>query len=215
MCGLAAASVVGVMDDPGEVRVSLFASAADPREDRERLARAAAAAGGVDAGAVAIVQRCPRCGGPHGKPIVTVHGAAHPELHVSLGRAGGTTAIAVTLAGPVGIDIETLARVGRAGFDDVAFDEHERGRIRAASEPDRMRAAGWTAKEAVLKATGDGLNIDPRALRIDSKALRLEAWADAPVPLGDILLRALRLGPGLVGTLAVLSPAPVHVVRGD
>ena len=120
-------------------------------------------------GRPATVQHfCANCGGTdHGQP--RVDGA-----FVSLARAGDRVAIAASLDGPVGIDIETLERVGAAGFDDVAFGERERGAIREAARPAEMRARLWTAKEAVLKARGTGLRTDPRLVDLRDEGVELE-----------------------------------------
>jgi len=108
-------------------------------------------------GRPAVVEhRCPTCGSAdHGRPLV--EGA-----FVSLSRAGELVAVAVSLDGPVGIDIETVAGVAASGFDDVAFSADEAGDIRASDSPDLLRTRLWTAKEAILKARGTGLRADPR-----------------------------------------------------
>ena len=78
-----------------------------------------------------IEQTCADCGGPHGRPTVA-------GLWLSLSRcAVGVVAAAASV--PVGIDVEP------AGSDAVAG----------------MSLAEWTRTEAVLKADGRGLRVDP------------------------------------------------------
>lgn len=104
----------------------------------------------VSAGAV-----CRRCGGDHGQPVVKVDGAAAP--HVSVTRGSGVLATAVSWDGPVGVDAE---RRGAATPDlgRVLLHPDE-----VASGPSDLTRT-WVRKEAVLKAAGLGLTVDPREL---------------------------------------------------
>jgi 4'-phosphopantetheinyl transferase len=126
-------------------------------------------------GRPAVVEHlCPNCGATdHGRPLV--EGA-----FVSLSRAGGLVALAVSLDGAVGIDIETVAGVAASGFDDVAFSAPERDEIARAGDPDLHRARLWTAKEAVLKARGTGLRTDPRLVDVRDAGVELETSAPEP-----------------------------------
>jgi 4'-phosphopantetheinyl transferase len=199
-------------------------------DDRLFLAATVAWALGVDPRTVVIERRCDRCGGSHGKPVVTapsrVGAGAGPlppglsragsrPLQASLSRAGSSVAVAVTFAGPVGVDIESVAEVARAGFDDVAFGDEEIAALRGvpAANAAWARAALWTGKEAALKSTGAGLRVDPRDLSLslpsrgDPAATRVTAWPGAGVPLETLHLARFEAGPGLVGTVAVLTAA--------
>jgi 4'-phosphopantetheinyl transferase len=176
----------------------------------------------VELAAVVIEQRCERCGGPHGRPRVV----RPPGAFVSLSRAASTVAVAVSLAGPIGVDIESVSAVGRAGFDDVAFNGPEREALQAlpVTERDRVRAGLWTAKEAVLKLFGAGLTVDPRELSVERRsqpsasALVMEprwqllSWPGASLDLADLHLADFDAGPGLVGTMAALGPEAPRIV---
>jgi 4'-phosphopantetheinyl transferase len=152
-----------------------------PRGDDDRALLAAVAARLVDG---PVRYQCPYCGGTdHGQP--RVRGA-----FVSLARAGDLVAVAATRTGPVGIDIETVDAVAASGFDDVAFTETERRRIALCDEPDLLRATLWTAKEALLKASGTGLRTDPREVDVAEASARIETTQPSP---------------GYVLTVAVLS----------
>ena len=141
-----------------------------PRGDDDQ-ALLAALAGRLLGNPVTVTHHCPNCGGTdHGRPLVD-------GAFVSLSRAGGLVAIAVSLDGPVGVDIESVARVSASGFDDVAFSGTERTRIAAADDPDLQRARLWTSKEAILKARGTGLRVDPRTVDPRDPGVELESSA--------------------------------------
>lgn len=182
--------------------------------DHRFLADAVARVAGVDRRSVRIEQRCEVCGGPHGRPVVVQPaGLTTGRLHISLARAGHCVAVAVTFAGPVGIDIESIEAVSRAAFDDVAFGAAEQAALRGVVEADAAwtRAAMWTGKESVLKAQGVGLRVDPRELSVSvpsrdrSGPLFLNAWPGAGFPLGGMRLECFEPRPGLVGTVALLA----------
>ena len=211
--------------DGDDVVVVIAPRGATNAADRRFLAVAAAGVLGVDLLFVRLERRCPHCGGrDHGQPQVAVlpgtasgsRAASHPAsspLHVSLSRAGSCVAFALTFLGPVGIDIESVADVSRARFDAVAFGLAELAVLGKLSGLDaaEARARLWTAKEAALKCTGDGLRVDLRDLTIflpgrhSPNASRLAGWHGARVPVDSIRLRGVEPGPGLVGTVAVLT----------
>ncbi|WP_158250951.1 4'-phosphopantetheinyl transferase superfamily protein [Cryobacterium sp. Y82] len=185
--------------------VSLFLAprATLPQTDRARLTAAVALVCSAR-GPVTIEQRCEHCGGAHGRPRVLAPSA----VHVSLSRAGHTVAVAVSLVGQIGVDIESVTAVGRAGFDDVAFNATERTALAAVpiGERDRARARIWTTKEALLKLSGQGLTVDPRELTVGwAGASVLWRWPTSTLDLSRVHVVGFDAGPGLIGTLAVFS----------
>ncbi|WP_255546071.1 4'-phosphopantetheinyl transferase superfamily protein [Glaciihabitans sp. dw_435] len=150
--------------DRPDVTVVIHDATGTREGDRSLLAATIAGVTGVDPATVQIEQVCADCGGDHGQPVVLGPTPDGARIHVSLSRAVDILVIAVTLAGPVGIDIESSDAIERAGFDDVALDDSERAIIASLGSSDRTQAriSYWTAKEAVLKAAGLGLRIDPR-----------------------------------------------------
>ncbi|WP_166784044.1 4'-phosphopantetheinyl transferase family protein [Cryobacterium suzukii] len=185
--------------------VSLFLTPRAPLPQTDRALLAAAVARICPGqGPVTIEQRCERCGGAHGRPRVL----APSGVFVSLSRAGHTVAVSVSLVGPIGVDIESVTAVGRAGFDDVAFNADERAALQRmpAAERDRARAGIWTTKEALLKLSGQGLTVDPRELTVEwagaSVSLR---WPTSTLDLNRVHVEGFDAGPGLIGTLTVLS----------
>jgi 4'-phosphopantetheinyl transferase len=91
-----------------------------------------------------------------GKPGLGLPDA--PFFNVS--HAGGVALVAVTRAGPVGVDIEFVRPAPR--LDDIAtrfFAPGEAAALRALPAARRLDAfyACWTRKEAFVKAQGSGL----------------------------------------------------------
>lgn len=128
-----------------------------------------------------VHRRCPDCGEEHGKPVLD-----HPTLHVSTSQAQGLAAVAVTDAGPVGVDVERVGAASFPGFDGVARGPREDG------DPTRL----WTRKEAVLKATGEGLLTDPASVVVS------DDWE----PSRGAQLYDVPVGTGWCGAVAVLAP---------
>jgi len=160
---------------------------------------------------VGVEQLCTRCGGAHGRPRVVMP-ADCTSWGVSLSRAGTSVAVAISPHGEVGIDIESIEALSRRGVDDVAFTPSEITAFDrlAPFVAARARTRRWTVKEAVLKLTGEGLNVDPRDLVVGANGT-LESWPGAPFPLSCLRLIEFGAGPGLVGTVAAVSAEPVRL----
>ena len=72
-----------------------------------------------------IGRRCGRCGrAGHGVPVIGGD-AGHLSPSLSLSRAPGLVVVAVTTAGPVGVDVEQAGSARFPGFDDVAVHPGE------------------------------------------------------------------------------------------
>jgi len=174
----------------------------------------------VDPAAVAVTATCRRCQGAHGRPVVDPP-PGRPALHVSVAHAGERVVVAVTDVGPVGVDVEEESGAGFSGFVDVALAPSEQ-RWLARSPLDRQlagRTRTWVRKEAVLKATGDGLSTDPRDLTVSppTHQPRLIAWPDGSVEPSMVHLTDLELGRGYSACAALLGPraAPIQLSNGD
>lgn len=157
----------------------------------------------------------------HGPQLV----GGGPSL--SLSHSADRVVVAISEVGEVGVDIEPSARGARMKASVV---DH----ITTAAERDALAALGdgrhhatiqlWTAKEAVLKATRDGLRLSPNGLEISGlpRDLRLDAHAHRTELVGRCQLAALARDPDYVGTLALLAPrnatgsgSPVDERDGD
>lgn len=163
------------------------ASIADPGDQRDYLAAhvlvrlVAGQLSGMEPAELRIVQRCARCGRPHGRPAVE----GQPGLAVSFGHTSGAV-IAAAATGTVGADIESL---GRPAFDlglaDGALTGPERRAVRAAADPHRAFLRHWVRKEAAVKA---GLAALGRLAELDLGHLAFSGAADAAptvAPLGE------------------------------
>lgn len=115
---------------------------------------------GLHADTVRLESDCPDCGLPHGKPRGV--GAA-ARAHVSISHAGGHTFAVAALDHAVGIDAEPAD----ASADRLAAIDAVAG---ASTDPLRH----WTRVEAVLKADGRGLRVDPRSVEVDGDTATLE-----------------------------------------
>ncbi|MGI5164570.1 4'-phosphopantetheinyl transferase family protein [Spirillospora sp. CA-253888] len=183
-------------------------------EDRDRFTLGAAITRlalapllGLPPEQVPLTRACADCGDPHGPPRVS------GGPHLSVSHSGDRVAVAVSPHGPLGVDVEAAA--GRASADIA-------GHLLAPGEtaPDEAALlAYWTRKEALLKATGDGLRVPMTDLRVPppSAAPRLLSWKDRPDLPPRFTMRALDAGPGHTACLALLDhpDAPVHERPAD
>ena len=127
---------------------------------------------------VRLGHHCQRCGSPdHGRPVVLTDLDERPPV-VSLSRAAGVVVVALSRDRPVGIDIELAGAAGRPGPTEVLL--HDRERAATAEE----RTTVWVRKESLLKATGDGLHVDPTLIRLTApdRRPRILEWPGGEAP---------------------------------
>jgi phosphopantetheinyl transferase (holo-ACP synthase) len=111
-----------------------------------------------------------------GRPVASVPpdvSAAHPAvsaLSVSISHTEWIGVAVVSDIGPIGIDVEPVTpQAPRSnGFLDIALTPGEQGLRPDGFETDRWVALTWTAKEAVAKAIGTGLQGRPRAFEVEA-----------------------------------------------
>ena len=168
----------------------------DTRPAHDLLRDAAARFHQVPISHVVLTHECPRCGSDeHGRPMLLATAAIRRPAYVSLARAGDVSVVAVTDAGHVGVDVEAEGAAEFAGFEDVVLHPGERG----AASADRTRV--WVRKEALLKAYGLGLAVDPGDVMLDHD--RIASWDSHHRPPGAVWLREVAV-PGHVAAVAVL-----------
>ncbi|MCX7138175.1 MAG: 4'-phosphopantetheinyl transferase superfamily protein [Proteobacteria bacterium] len=97
--------------------------------------------------------------GPHGKPYIA---AAPGPLHFNVSHSAERAIYAISRDCELGVDIEYTARtITHEGIAERFFSARENTELQCLAPVDRKRAffACWTRKEAVVKATGDGLRV--------------------------------------------------------
>ncbi|WP_370894053.1 4'-phosphopantetheinyl transferase superfamily protein [Janibacter sp. GXQ6167] len=212
-----------VIDDPSLLAV-LDASEVE-RADRKRepspyisahalMRRAIGATLEVDPRGLRFERRCATCGSDrHGKP----HIVDRPDWSFSLSYTGRAAVVALSPDGEVGVDVEEIAEADFGGFDQVTL---------AASELDAFadltgeallvaRAQVWARKEAILKATGHGLVVDPTEVVVTGplEPAALVDWQADPEPPQAVALSDLeRVPEGHRAAVAVLAEGPIEVI---
>lgn len=187
----------GAIRDPGTRRVFTASRAA--------VRRILAGYLGRPASGVELLQHCPYCSGPHGRPRLE---GAPPPLLLSIAHSGSLAALAVTRTGAVGVDVEGGANGRRSGLRiaERRFAPEEVAALLAAPEHERTAVflRIWTRKEAYLKATGEGLArpMSSFAVSAAEPAVLLRADGDDPVRWTVV---DLPLAGGMAG--AVVLPA--------
>jgi len=109
--------------------------------------------------------------GPHGKPSLDAGGQTIvPGLDFSLSHSREFVAVALSHEGPVGVDVEegvcTPQRAARLA--PRVLDPQALAQFLSLSQEDSVGffLAQWTAREALLKVTGEGFTRDPRSLAV-------------------------------------------------
>jgi 4'-phosphopantetheinyl transferase len=194
-------------------------------EDRERFLVGCALAKTVLAGdagrlpaGVRFDRTCGECGRPHGKPVIK-----GGDLEHSVSHSGDLVAVAVART-PVGVDVEQLD--GRArplgGNGDpealarLVLADDERAALAAVRPSARAREflVAWTRKEAVTKATGDGLRVSfsDVVVAVGGGAPRVVSWPYPQAP-ESVSLMDLETDAGYVAALAVIGRCDTVRVR--
>ena len=132
---------------------------------RMLLRKSAAELAGLPLASITVTAACPDCGLEHGQPHVD-------GLFVSLSHAGALTVAAAWADATIGIDIEprNVPPERVAAIRDVAGGDDLRH---------------WTRVEAVLKADGRGLRVDPRSVAIQGTEATLDGKRYRLTDIGD------------------------------
>lgn len=142
--------------------------------------------------------------GPRGKPFLQEH-----ALNFNLSHSQGLAVLAVSNAGPVGIDIEFIDRqVDMAGLAQTCLTTVEAAVLDALPEAARGARffAFWTAKEARMKLTGEGMSLAPRQIALDLRDGLPVGYLQPKAPAAQAIF--LDLGPpGVICCLALAQGA--------
>lgn len=167
------------------------------------LRLAVAAETGIAPTRVKVDRTCLRCAEPHGKPRVV--GA---DVHVSIAHSGDRVALAFTRAAPVGIDVEVITARDLTGVGRVVI---------TAAEPiasPRDFYTYWCRKEAIVKATGDGLQVPLIEVVVSAAdtAARLISYQGATLVVS---VCDLPIAGDYAAALAVLADGKIEVEMHD
>ncbi|MFK7888458.1 MAG: 4'-phosphopantetheinyl transferase superfamily protein [Gammaproteobacteria bacterium] len=139
----------------------------------------------------------------------------HPEVHFNLSHGDDVGLVAISTHGPVGVDVERLRSLpDMAAVADSVFCAAERAAWRSVPEALSVRAFfnGWTRKEALIKATGEGFRANLQALCVsllpDEQPRVLAAPPSVEAPWQ---LQQLEPQPGYVGAVAMRCAVPFEV----
>lgn len=139
-----------------------------------------------------------------GRPIVDFSGMQiDPRLHFNLSHTENIALVAVAGQWPIGVDIERIRPMdSRPGIERQVYTEAERNRLQDVTDSHWFDY--WTAKEAVLKATGYGFYLNPR--QIELAATLHSAVANEKSGPSNWLLHRCSPAPQWSATLATSQP---------
>ena len=126
-------------------------------------------------------------------------------LETSVSHSGDVVLVAITAAGRVGVDVEFVETRSHADMLPSVCTKAEQAFVKT---PEDFYAY-WTRKEAILKATGEGLHRDMTDVVVAPPAsppalLFLAGVRDPPCFMADLA------ADGYAGAVAVLTTDPVE-----
>ena len=165
---------------------------------------------------IEVDRSCTLCtsGKKHGKPRI-----AGVNFNMSQVNPLVVGAFSRNPSAVLGVDVETLDARLFSGFARLALSNEERAfyervaQERPAPVLHLLSVALWTAKEAVLKATGHGLSVVPSLVRVQFSEQLLDAFelAMTEEPLGEIADDEALSG----GTSHTPEPTALRVLTQD
>ena len=169
-----------------------------------------------DPASLSFARRCTTCRSElHGKPsVVDV-----PGWHFSLSYTNSLAVVVAAEGTEVGVDTEDLTDADFEGFVGTTLARDEEAAFEELTGRDLLlaRARVWARKEAVLKATGHGLVVDPSEVLVSGPLdpPALVAWqAEEPAPpavaLADLDLTTERHQ----AAVAALTDASLEIAAG-
>jgi 4'-phosphopantetheinyl transferase len=156
--------------------------------------------------------------GRNGKPLLATAPGEGASIAFNLSHSEELALLALARLPLLGVDIER--RRALSDRDAVArrvFTFGERARIDAGDEAARERAffAAWARKEAVIKATGEGLSAPLREIEVQPESSS-GAWSvrrTPGTPAAEVELTVLDLDPQDDFAAAIALPRGSHVVE--
>lgn len=144
--------------------------------------------------------------GERGKPFLP-----GSLLHFNLSHSEDRAVLAVSRLPSIGIDIECFdRRVDIDGLSRRCFRASELSGLRDLSDEEKRRAFFWiwTAKEARMKATGEGFHLEPQRIEIDFEDGLPRNCLEPVAPAAHVRPVILPDG-GAACTVAALNPFTV------
>jgi len=161
---------------------------------------------GTPARTLEINRACDRCGQQHGKPRFD-----GLPVEVSVSHSGEIAVVVVGGPDPVGVDVELVRPVSAAQLEPLVLAPGER--LPDSSDESFLRQ--WTRKEAILKATGDGLRTPLREVVLSGFGEPLAMLSYGGRRGLRAYVQDLDSPPGYVAAVAVLGDeAPIDVRDG-
>lgn len=155
---------------------------------------------------LAMERTCERCGAPHGRPRA-------PGLSLSGSTSEDQVLVAVAAhEARVGVDVQSIPTTLWPGFDTAVLHPRDRPRSERGGPREDIRL--WTRKEALLKAAGVGLRIDPSRIPLADPGAGDAPWwsmpREAPHEVQGLYVRDL---PGTVPrAIAAAAMLPVRCI---
>jgi len=161
----------------------------------------------------------------NGKPVLEKSGvdvtsnekSANGELHFNLSHSERVALIAVTDIGPIGVDVEYERDLPDwKSISARYFSRAEQAELATVKGAERLRAfyCCWTRKEAVIKATGEGLSAQLDAfdvsLRPDRDAV-VHSYHGSTRNEHCWQLHHLQPHPGYIGAVAIRHSQPIRI----
>jgi 4'-phosphopantetheinyl transferase len=135
---------------------------------------------GVAPDKVDLDRTCATCGRPHGRP----RPATGVNIDLSVSHSGDFVVVAFAVGRAVGIDVERLDRSRGTELAKIVLSPAEHAHFSRLEPAGRSPACYryWVRKEALLKASGDGLRVPLTDLTVSAsdEHPRLVEWAGRP-----------------------------------
>ncbi|HWF35777.1 MAG TPA: 4'-phosphopantetheinyl transferase superfamily protein [Solirubrobacteraceae bacterium] len=142
-------------------------------------------------------------------------GGAAAGLELSISHSGRRAVVALSRGVALGVDVEEVRRMGEdASLAEAILARSEQRALAILGPAERAWALSrwWTRKEAVLKASGDGLAVSPKLIVV-TPPTEPPALAAGAGPRA-VHLYDLDAGPGYTGALAAIR-IPVALTEHD
>jgi 4'-phosphopantetheinyl transferase len=187
---------------------------------------------GLPPAEIEIDRSCPDCGRSHGRPRLRRRpetatetskeddplepprgSTAGKAIEFSVTHGGDLLVLAFADNPPVGVDVEPIEGLDDVGAEllDFTLTATERQRVLEVPAPQRKRIflRHWTGKEAILKALGTGLDVEPQAITLPTFASKGNVSVTLPgsSPV-DLWIQEVDVGPAHVCMLATGHEVP-------